>query len=402
MSRVLTERDGFRRSSAVNERTTAGEASATAGYVQTNGWRQYSRLMEELQAKSEGSAAILRRAGIWVVAVFWLVQFGELTVVALIEGSSFALHQLPERMIIVAAGMVLSLVLVEFAARIEEQPFRTRLIATLGAALVMCALLMVFAYQIAKLPIWGVRHTDVVGFVFVGFAWSWFFLSVAAAILALSYSAEVRKRGERLARLEVVARDARLAALRYQINPHFLFNSLNSIVGLIGSGGQEVAETMVENLADFLRATLELDPVDDIPLEREMEFQRLYLAIEQARFPHRLAAEVDVPAGVSSLAVPALITQPLIENAIQHAVARSSGLVTLTVAATAADGWLTIRVEDDGGTPTGPPIKGTGTGLRNVRDRLAAKYGAEHSLTSEALPDGGFRTEMRLPLTRVT
>lgn len=352
--------------------------------------------MEEVCAAGSGSAPTVRRAGVWVVAVFWLVQFVELSVVGLINGVSFAIHQLPERLVIVAAGMILSLLLVEFAARLEDRPFRIRLIGTFTAALLMCAALMVFAYGVARLPVWGPRHLDAVGFVYVGFAWSWFFLSVAAAILALSYSAEVRARGDRLARLEVVARDARLAALRYQINPHFLFNTLNSIAGLIC--GQEAAETMVENLADFLRATLELDPVDDIPLEREFDFQRLYLAIEEARFPHRLVTEMDLPSDLASYPVPALVTQPLVENSIQHAVARSTGLVTVKVAATVSGGWLTIRVQDDGGTPAGPPLEGTGTGLRNVRDRLSARFGTEQSVTSGPLPAGGYLTEIRIPL----
>jgi two-component system LytT family sensor kinase len=354
--------------------------------------------MEEVRPAGAGSSRIVRRAGLWVVAAFWLIQFVELTVVGIIEGPVFATRQLPERIVVVGAGMLLSLILVELAARLEGRPFRIRLAGTLAAALVMCAALTVFAYQLSQLGLWGVRRLDVVAFVYVGFAWSWFFLSVAAAILALSYSAEVRARGERLERLEVVARDARLAALRYQINPHFLFNSLNSVAGLVGTGDKEAAEAMVENLADFLRATLELDPIEDIPLERELEFQSLYLAIEQARFPHRLATRLDLPGELSSVPVPGLITQPLVENSIRHAVARSSGLVTVSVTAFAAAGWLTIRVEDDGGTPVGLPSEGTGTGLRNVRDRLAAKYGTEQSLTAQALDGGGFRTDIRLPL----
>jgi hypothetical protein len=354
--------------------------------------------MDEVRAGEGGSARTVRRAGIWVLVAFWLVQFVELTVVGIIQGSSFAIRQLPERVVVVAAGMLLSMLLVEFAARLEGRPFRTRLAGILGGALLMCAALMVFAYAVARLPVWGARRIDTVGFVFVGFAWSWFFLSVAAAILALSYSAEVRARGERLERLERVARDARIAALHYQINPHFLFNALNSVAGLIGSGGGQAAEAMVENLADFLRATLELDPIDDIPLERELEFQRLYLAIEQGRFPHRLVTLFDLPERLAGVAVPALITQPLVENAIRHAVARSSGLVTVRVTAAATGDWLEIRVEDDGGTPAGPPSKGTGTGLRNVRERLSARYGKEQSLNAQPLPGGGFRAEIRLPL----
>jgi two-component system LytT family sensor kinase len=353
---------------------------------------------ESESASGQGAAATVRKAGLWVVAAFWLIQFAELFVVALLQGWAFALHQLPERLVIVVAGMLLSTLLVELAARLEGRPFRTRLAGTLGAALAMCVLLVTFSYQVAKLPVWGPRTLDVAAFVYVGFAWSWFFLSVAAAILALSYSAEARRRGERLARLETVARDARLAALRYQINPHFLFNALNSIAGLIGTGEHEVAEAMVENLADFLRETLEQDPIEDIPLERELQLQRLYLAVEQARFPNRLATLFDLPARLAPQPVPALITQPLVENAIRHAVARSSGLVTVRVSASRCADRLIIRVEDDGGLPAGPLAGGTGMGLRNVRERLVAKYGLDQSLTATPMPDGGFRTELQIPI----
>ena len=365
---------------------------ATAVEVRVNRWGRYIWAMVEARIPETGSALKLRRAGVWVVSAFWLVQFIELSVVGLIQGAAFAVHQLPERLILVAAGMLLSVLLLEFAARLEERPFRIRLVGIGAAALLMCTALVVFAYVVARLPIWGPRHFDVAGFVYVGFAWSWFFLSVAAAILALSYSAEVRSRGEKLARLEVVARDARLAALRYQINPHFLFNTLNSIAGLIS--GNEAAEAMVVNLADFFRATLELDPIDTIPLEREFEFLRLYLAIEQVRFPNRLVAEIDLPQSLTSFMVPALLTQPLVENSVQHAVARSTGLVTLRVTASVDDNWLTLRVADDGGTPVGPPRVGTGTGLGNVANRLATTYGTEQSLSAMPQPGGGFCTEV--------
>jgi len=382
-------------------RTSAIAASATAAAVRVNGWSQYTRLMDEADLSPGQSATKVRKAGVWVVAAFWLVQFVELTIVGLIQGAAFAVHQLPERIVVVVAGMLLSALLVETSSRLEGRPFRSRMILTLAAALAACAALNVFAYQVAKLSVWGMRRIDPAAFVYVGFAWSWFFLSVAAALLALSYSREVRDRGERLSRLEIVARDARIAALRYQINPHFLFNSLNSVAGLIASGGAEAAEAMVVNLADFLRATLELDPVEDIPLGAEFELQRRYLAIEQARFPSRLVARMDLPRQLATAPVPALIIQPLIENSIQHAVARSTGLVTLIVTAYAAGGWLIIRVEDDGGTPTGRAAEGTGIGLRNVRDRLAAKYGSEQSLTAEPLERGGFRSEIRVPAQRL-
>ncbi len=112
-------------------------------------------------------------------------------------------------------------------------------------------------------------------------------------------------------------------ALRYQLNPHFMFNTLNSIAALISRREAERAEAMVENLADFLRAGLSLDPHEDIPLEKEIELQSLYLSIEELRFPDRLKVEIDVPEDVRSALVPSLVTQPLVENVVRHAVATS-------------------------------------------------------------------------------
>jgi LytS/YehU family sensor histidine kinase len=355
--------------------------------------------MQDAAAMKLEAAALLRRAGRWVVAAFWVIQFLELSVVAFIEGHWFVLHVLPERVIVVAAGMLSTLAFVEFVARLEGRPFRVRLLATFGAALLICAGLMVFAYQLSLLPVWGRGEPDMVGFVYTGFAWSWFFLSIAAALVALSYSFEVRERGERLADLETIARDARLSALRHQLNPHFLFNTLNSVVGLIGRGHHREAEEMVENLADFLRTTLELDPAGDVELRREAELQELYLAVEQVRFPNRLRRDIDIPADLTDVLVPALITQPLVENTIRHSVARSTGLVTLRMGASARDGWLTLVVEDDGGAPAGGRSTGTGNGLRIVRERLAAQFGGEHSVCAVKL-ERGFRTELRLPLRR--
>jgi LytS/YehU family sensor histidine kinase len=159
---------------------------------------------------------------------------------------------------------------------------------------------------------------------------------------------------------------------------------------------------MVENLADFLQTTLELDPAGDVELRREAELQELYLAVEQVRFPHRLRRDIDVPPELADALVPALITQPLVENTIRHAVARSTGLVTLRMSASAADGWLTLVVEDDGAVPARGRSNGTGNGLRIVGERLAAQFGADQSLSAAkaAAATGGFRTELRMPLRR--
>jgi LytS/YehU family sensor histidine kinase len=197
--------------------------------------------------------------------------------------------------------------------------------------------------------------------------------------------------------MEAVANLAQLAALRYQLNPHFLFNTLNSIASLIASGATDTAERMVENLADFLRATLELDPHDDISLAREIELQQMYLSIEQQRFPNRLISEIDIPPELLAARVPALITQPLVENSIRHAVARSVDPVTLRLGAIARGKMLVLFIEDDG-RPQRKATKGTGLGIANVRARLRGRFGAAQAITVSRPNAGGFQVELRMPL----
>ena len=119
------------------------------------------------------------------------------------------------------------------------------------------------------------------------------------------------------------AQEAQLRALRYQINPHFLFNTLNSLSSLILSKQTDTAERMLMNLSTFFRATLSADPTADVSLDEEIKLQRLYLDIEQIRFPDRLSVEVDVPDALLAARVPVLILQPIVENAVKYGVAKS-------------------------------------------------------------------------------
>lgn len=155
------------------------------------------------------------------------------------------------------------------------------------------------------------------------------------------------------------------------------------------------------NLATFFRTTLASDPAGDIPLADEIAMQRLYLDIETVRFPDRLRSVFDIPAALNDAAVPGLILQPLIENAIKHGVARSRRPVTITVTARASNGHLELHVDDDGeidpglaGTPAG-----TGTGVRNVCDRLAARFGDAARCESGPLANGGYGVALAMPLS---
>ncbi|MGZ8282863.1 MAG: sensor histidine kinase, partial [Allosphingosinicella sp.] len=204
----------------------------------------------------------------------------------------------------------------------------------------------------------------------------------------------------RAAMLAREAQEAQLRALRYQINPHFLFNTLNSLSSLILSQRTDVAERMLMNLSTFFRATLAADPTADVPLEEEIKLQRLYLDIEQIRFPDRLTVEIDVPESLQPARVPVLILQPIVETAVKYGVAKSRKPVTVRISAYEEAGRLHIKVKDDGEIAAEIGDGGTGVGLRNVCDRLTARYGNRAGCLSGPDPDGGFTVHIFMPVIR--
>jgi len=180
--------------------------------------------------------------------------------------------------------------------------------------------------------------------------------------------------------LERLTRGSEMRALRYQLNPHFLFNALNSVSCLIIDKQNGPAESLVDAIADYMRSVLD-DDDDMITVGQEISQQIRYLEIEQVRFPSRLTFEVHIDNEVCDWKIPALILQPLIENAVKHGVARSSGPVRIVISAEKDAGRLKLVVTNDGRVlMTGSKGKGTGTGLANIRERLAALYGPAAAL----------------------
>lgn len=229
--------------------------------------------------------------------------------------------------------------------------------------------------------------------------WYFFFAAWASFYIAISSATRLRAAERRAAGAERDAQEAQLRALRYQVNPHFLFNTLNSLSSLVMARREEEAEAMIVNLSAFFRSSLALDPSEDIILSQEIEFQQLYLDIEKARFPRRLDVRIEVPADLRGARVPPLILQPLVENAIKHGVARTAEPVRLTIAALEEDSRLILTVENDRGPAE--PAKGehrTGVGLVNVCERLAARFGAEATCDHGPLPGGGWRVTLSMPL----
>jgi two-component system, LytTR family, sensor kinase len=235
-------------------------------------------------------------------------------------------------------------------------------------------------------------------FLYAAMYWFWFFLSWTTAYLALSYSFTVQEQERRAAELAVQAQEAQVRALRYQINPHFLFNTLNAIAALVRDAPDK-AEEMVLQLSTFFRRSLAVNPMEDLTLSEEVDLQRLYLEIERTRFPDRLRFEVALEGDSAKARVPALLLQPLVENAVKHGVSRSETATCIRIRARLEGPALEIVVENDARAAGAGP-RGESVGLRNVRDRLRSRFGEAAALATEELAGGGFRNTLRIPITR--
>jgi two-component system LytT family sensor kinase len=226
------------------------------------------------------------------------------------------------------------------------------------------------------------------------------------ALQAVHRSRESAKAREREAfELQVQASElarqlatAQLSALKMQLQPHFLFNTLGAIVVLVQQHETAQAEAMVARLGDLLRLALEDVDVQEVPLWRELEFLRLYLSIEEVRFKDRLRVRITADPELSDALVPHMVLQPVVENAVRHGLGQSEEAVTIDVTATIRDGALALVVTDDGpGLPPQHPGQ-PGIGLANTRRRLDRLYGSTASLVTENAARHGARITITLPL----
>jgi sensor histidine kinase YesM len=221
-----------------------------------------------------------------------------------------------------------------------------------------------------------------------------------AAILAFQAAYSALKQNQAL--LDTARqreREAQMLALRFQLNPHFLFNTLNAISSLVVTGRTRDAEGMIDRLSSFLRGSLAADPERMVAVEDEFEMLENYLDIEGVRFGERLVASIELPDGLSDAQMPPFLLQPLVENAVKYAVAPSRSRVRLTIAAREQDGRLALEVSDSGGAGATASGTGTGVGLANVRERLRLSYGREGEMHVEQEPEG-FRVVLTMPLVR--
>lgn len=227
---------------------------------------------------------------------------------------------------------------------------------------------------------------------FMLLAWSALYFALLAGVRARA----AERRGERF---RSAAKAAELRSLRYQVNPHFLHNTLNSLSALVMTGKADRAEQMIQALSRFYRHSLSDNSTGDVTLEDEIDLQEHYLEIESVRFPDRLKVRVDLPEDLAMLKVPGMILQPLVENSVKYAVSASTRPVTISILAREEYGRLVLEVSDDGPGLPADHSGGFGIGLANVRDRLEARFGSEASVSSGAQARG-YSTELRLPMVK--
>jgi two-component sensor histidine kinase len=207
---------------------------------------------------------------------------------------------------------------------------------------------------------------------------------------------------EESARLAEALAKAQLDALRHQVEPHFLFNALNAIAGLVREGRNETAVETIARVSDFLRRLLQEAGGQEVPLAEELGFAVMYLDIQKVRFAERMQVQVDVAPGLAQALVPRLILQPLVENAVKHGIARRAQAGTIAIGAARDEEQLVLTVYNDGpALPAPPRADGAAIGLANVRERLRGLHGEAASLDIRDVEARGVRVSIRVPLREV-
>jgi LytS/YehU family sensor histidine kinase len=222
------------------------------------------------------------------------------------------------------------------------------------------------------------------------------YFTIVAVESAIRHQRRMEAGKVRTSKLNTQLSRARLQALKMQLHPHFLFNALNSLSGLMQENGI-AAEEMIQNLKKFLRLTINSNHVHEIPFEKELEFLDCYLAIERVRYQSRLHVNMDIQAEAMKVPVPNLVLQPIVENAIRHGIAPRKTPGEINISARRNNGTLTVSIRDNG--PGLSKLRNrNGLGLSNTRERLTQLYGTAHRFEMVNAPEGGLRVTLEIPI----
>lgn len=229
----------------------------------------------------------------------------------------------------------------------------------------------------------------------------WSYLMLAAFAYAADFYQRYQEGTMRTSQLETQLAQAQLQALKMQLNPHFLFNTLNSISALLHKN-PDAADRMIARLGDFLRLTLRNSGTQEVTMQQELEFLKCYLDIERIRFQDRLTVEINVQPEATTAKVPNLILQPVIENAIRHGIVTHNEPGRIEISAYCVNGWLEMKVTDNGPglarTKDGVVDITEGVGIKNTRSRLQQLYGETYKFELADASGGGLEVRVRIPL----
>lgn len=266
--------------------------------------------------------------------------------------------------------------------------------------------IVVFAWIVGETAIWNEFNYWYFGSLFVFLSWTVLYYGISYYELhALEHQKLIeesaQKEAERRRRVEAesAARNAQLQMLRYQLNPHFLFNTLNAINALVGLGENDRAREMLLFLSEFLRHSLEQEGIENVCLDEELKSLTLYLNIEKARFEDRLTVVFDIEPESRRALVPGMILQPIIENSMKYAVAENEDGGTVRVKANISGGELQLEVSDTGpGMDSGDITPSRGIGLHNTLDRLETLYGSQYVFETRNTTPSGLAIRINIPL----
>ena len=339
------------------------------------------------------------------VRAFWMLQAAGWSGYLLLRTVSSISNEISVDRIITAiiesiVGYCLTLLLSTLYGYYRRMPRITGILltlATLALATLIYAVLDAFTVSFIKLDEPGISVSLVLAALFLNFTvlagWS-------ALYFGINFYLIVEQQIDQMQILENQASHAQLAMLRYQLNPHFLFNTLNSISTLMLLKQTERANVMLSRLSSFLRYTLANEPTAHVTLAQEVETLKLYLEIEKMRFDDRMRPHFDIDTRVAKARLPSLLLQPLVENAIKYAVTPQEEGADITITARLTGERVQIAVSD-----TGPglieakprPTLSTGVGLANIRERLVQAYGPDHRFDARTNPGEGFSVEIEIP-----
>ncbi len=302
-------------------------------------------------------------------------------------------------------GFSLSYIQWRFIRRVVQFPLRVTLALSFLSAAVLGFIYNVIKLGSYKVIVFGQHWYE---------AWSmlefggWLLFSLATMLVWTSiffimlYNTKLQKEHAMLLRAQTAAKDAQLQMLTYQLNPHFMFNTMNAISTLIFKHENDKANEMLDKLCEFFRYSLDKNTKARTTMLKEINVLDLYLSIEKVRFSERLNVEIDIPESVLSAKIPSMLLQPLVENAIKYTVEPRKEKATVKITAQLDASRLIIRVIDDGHGMGDKVSSGLGIGLNNTRLRLDAMFNGDYSIDIKTNSAGGTTVEISVPFETVT